>query len=243
MPPLAAGVRRRPSPPAGWGRRTTRSTTPGRAAPRAARRARGPGGCGRPSRPSRSTSPPCDASAPPTHGAHSARSASGDLKVFSAVRFCWKKRFTAPGMCPATGSSVSFCAAEAVGGSGIDEHVPGLLHVRQHLADRDRGDGIDPRREAGRLPVLHVVRERQPDARPRRQPAVEHRHLRVAEPAQHPPHARREGAGVGVVDHHLRVVADAQAAEGGGGRVPGRAADGGRWCRVFGPDRSVSRFT
>ena len=104
-------------------------------------------------------------------------------------------------------------AAVALGRAGVDQARSGGTEARGDRRDvhghvRARRPGERARRPAG-LAAL----DRPPFGRPRLEPAVEHRHRVVSQPAQQPPQAAGEHAVFLVVGHDLHAAGDPQPAE------------------------------
>ena len=120
-------------------------------------------------------------------------------------------RFSAPGMCPATGSIGSKLAAEALRRPRIDQPAGRLAQARLHVL---RG-GHPALVERPGVVARHDHRRRsvqgQSQRLPRGHAAVEHRHVAMAHGTQQPPEPRRRHRAVaGVIGHHLRAGRHAQ---------------------------------
>ena len=100
-------------------------------------------------------------------------------------------------------------AAEALGGTGIDQAVGGVLADALNIPGKDDHRPIRLRRENHRLPALDTAVDQPVLALPFLKTAIQHRSPRVTQEAQQPPQAAGKGAAGSIVNHHLGILADA----------------------------------
>ena len=115
-------------------------------------------------------------------------------------------------------------APVAVGGTSVDEQHFGCAQMMLHVVSIDLHAILQLEGEGRSMGFRRLGAEGMTARHPGLQPAVEHRHLAVPQPAQQPPQARRKHASCIIVGNHLGLVANTEAAE-----LVGQQAWCGQW--------------